>query len=445
MRDEIQKFLDGELSGQREKELLEVVKSDESLREELISQAQMDESLSSFFEQDHEVLIDRIMNETDKLQAVSRVMEGVRKSNRQRFIFSLAVCAALLLCSFLIPYFLTTKTVDGVKTNEVTKAFQNVPNQKKVEEKLENGVSLIIKGPAQYLIKDSMNVELNEGYLRALVPKSASGFTVTTPEGIIRDISTEFSVKVKNGKTELTVHEGMVEVRLHHEKEFAKVAELERVSLFQNTISLPQGIEQRGDVISINFGNEGKVTGETGLISVGNWNNVGTPLIDMPLNDNSGEPIATTVKLSEQSEWTANYVKGESQEAQLYLGRLVGGITKNQNAENVKPLEISIKEIPFEKYDVLIYYWQGRVNDKHVFTLQLNDGPKFNIERHNAQSTTSIHSFEKWKGEGDNRSGNYFIFEGVNGKNVIIKAGMPDRTDVHRQWHISGIQIVSRD
>ena len=448
MKKEIQSFLDNKLSEEGEKRLLNEVKVDEKLSAEVYSQLQIDESLNSFFDEENEAAVDSIMKEVDKSQAVNQVMVGVkefeRRKNRRRFIFSLATCAALLLCSFLIPYYLNDQSSKTLPSTAISEKFINVPAGKVIKQTFENGVQLSIKGPAKYLVDSSMLVKLNQGYLLANVSRSASGFTVITPDGVIRDISTKFSVKVQAGKTDLEVLKGEVEVRLHHEAEFTKVRELEKVSIFAKTISTVKSFNGVGDTISINFGGFAEVSGKTGAKFVGNWNNVGAPITPMALEDNTGEPLLTTVQLSDSSVWKADYVEGKSQSSNLFLGRLVVGQVKVVK-EAVEPLEISLKEIPYKKYDIYVYYWQGRNNDKHVFTLQANNGPKFIVERHSRDSSASEFQFFRWQGEGKDRSGNYLVFEGLKGPNSKIKAGMPDRTDVHRQWHISGIQIISRD
>lgn len=448
MKKGIQSFLENKLSEEGENKLLNEVKADEKLSAEVYSQLQMDESLNSFFDEDNEAAVDLIMKEVDKSHGVDQVMRGVkefeRKKNRRRFTFSLAACAALLLCSFLIPYYLNDQTAKALPPPAISEQFINVPAGKLIKQTFENGVQVSIKGPAKYLVDSSMLVKLDQGYLLANVSKSASGFTVITPEGVIRDISTKFSVKVQEGKTDLEVLKGEVEVRLHNEIAFTKVRELEKVSIFAKTISPSESFDRTGDTISINFGGFAEVSGKTGAKLVGNWNNVGAPITPMPLEDNTGEPLLTTVQLSDSTVWKADYVKGNSQSSNLFLGRLMGGQVIGEK-EAVEPLEISLKEIPYKKYDIYVYYWQGRSNDKHAFTLQSNDGPKYVVERHRVDSAVSESTFSKWQGEGENRSGNYFAFENLEGANVLIKAAMSERKDVHRQWHISGLQIISRD
>lgn len=450
MKKEIQKFIDSKLSQEQEKSLLEAVKNDDELSEEVYSQMQMNESLKYFFPKEEKNSVDSIMKEIDKLRAVDQVMSEVKKfehnRSRRRFIISLAACAALLICSFLIPYHLNDTATDKIAAvDESAVEFQALPVAKMHRLTLENGVQVSLKGPAEYFIESPMKIRLNKGMLIASVPKNASGFTVSTPDGLVRDISTKFSVRVTSGKTEVSVIKGEVEVRLHHESQFTRLKELNKISLFPKTISPPSVFEASGNIISINFGGYAEVKGETGAEPASNWNNVGAPLHPRYLEDNTGDPLWTTVKLNNSTVWKATYVNGKTQSSNLFLGRLIGGAIINTRVETMKPLEIYLKGIPYDKYDVYVYYWQGRNNDKHIFTLQANDGPIYNITRHNKESSVNEFTFSRWQGEGENRSGNYFVFEDLEGENALIKAAMPNRTDVHRQWHISGLQIISRD
>ena len=74
MKKEIQKFIDSKLSQEQEKSLLEAVKNDDELSEEVYSQMQMNESLKYFFPKEEKNSVDSIMKEIDKLRAVDQVM-----------------------------------------------------------------------------------------------------------------------------------------------------------------------------------------------------------------------------------------------------------------------------------------------------------------------------------------------------------------------------------
>ena len=80
----------------------------------------------------------------------------------------------------------------------------------------------------------------------------------------------------------------------------------------------------------------------------------------------------------------------------------------------------------------------GGLGEKHISTLQLNQGKAYTIERPNLQSKDSMNKFIAWSGEGTNRSGNYLKFENITGATALIRAHSPARTDVHRQWFSEG-------
>jgi hypothetical protein len=77
----------------------------------------------------------------------------------------------------------------------------------------ESGATSIIEGPAQ-LTLCSNSIELNRGRVSAVVPKSASGFSVLTPSSEVIDLGTEFGVSVEdNGTSEVHVFSGEVITR----------------------------------------------------------------------------------------------------------------------------------------------------------------------------------------------------------------------------------------
>lgn len=79
--------------------------------------------------------------------------------------------------------------------------------------RLENGVSLVVEGPAKFEIKSQTTVVLSLGKLTVSVPPNAHGFTVETPAARTVDFGTEFGVFVDDaGNTETHVIGGTVEM-----------------------------------------------------------------------------------------------------------------------------------------------------------------------------------------------------------------------------------------
>jgi ferric-dicitrate binding protein FerR (iron transport regulator) len=64
------------------------------------------------------------------------------------------------------------------------------------EVRFQNGVSVVLQGPAQFEVRTGSLGELTAGKLTAMVPKGGEGFAVQTPSARIVDLGTEFGVDV---------------------------------------------------------------------------------------------------------------------------------------------------------------------------------------------------------------------------------------------------------
>ena len=79
--------------------------------------------------------------------------------------------------------------------------------------RLENGVSLILEGPAKLEVRSDTTVRLTLGKLTVSVPPDAHGFSVETPSARTVDLGTEFGVSVDaSGNSETHVIRGTVEM-----------------------------------------------------------------------------------------------------------------------------------------------------------------------------------------------------------------------------------------
>ena len=76
------------------------------------------------------------------------------------------------------------------------------------------GADLIVNAPARWTILDSMHVRVEYGKLRAIVPPSAKGFSIMTPDAEYIDLGTEFALGVDQsvGASDLYVFDGQVNV-----------------------------------------------------------------------------------------------------------------------------------------------------------------------------------------------------------------------------------------
>ncbi|MEM7314876.1 MAG: FecR domain-containing protein, partial [Planctomycetota bacterium] len=86
-----------------------------------------------------------------------------------------------------------------------------------VHVELFSGVSLVVEAPAEFAVKSSMQMEVRLGRVRARVPEPAHGFRMSTRDGDIVDLGTDFAVDVSTTRSELHVIEG--EVELHPENQ----------------------------------------------------------------------------------------------------------------------------------------------------------------------------------------------------------------------------------
>jgi len=78
--------------------------------------------------------------------------------------------------------------------------------------RLGSGVALTLLGPLELVVRDAMRVRLERGRLLAKVPPVASGFTVQTRELEIWDIGTVFGVSAEEGRSDVFVFRGSVQV-----------------------------------------------------------------------------------------------------------------------------------------------------------------------------------------------------------------------------------------
>ena len=78
-----------------------------------------------------------------------------------------------------------------------------------------NGVTLTIRGPAEFEIIDEFRVKLDRGQARAVAPESGHGFTIETQDADVVDLGTEFGVSVDpaTGTSDVQVFDGRVDVK----------------------------------------------------------------------------------------------------------------------------------------------------------------------------------------------------------------------------------------
>lgn len=73
------------------------------------------------------------------------------------------------------------------------------------------GATVVLEGPVEFSIQNPNEGSLSNGKLRAIVPKVATGFTISVPKGRVIDLGTDFGLHVHSGgSTELFVYQGNV-------------------------------------------------------------------------------------------------------------------------------------------------------------------------------------------------------------------------------------------
>ena len=82
-----------------------------------------------------------------------------------------------------------------------------------VQLELFSGVSVVVEGPAEFSVVSPMHMVVQSGKLRAHVPEPAHGFRVSTRDGEVVDLGTDFAVDVTGNRSELHVLAGEVELR----------------------------------------------------------------------------------------------------------------------------------------------------------------------------------------------------------------------------------------
>jgi len=198
-------------------------------------------------------------------QAVAdRLKSAVPLADRRRrwlpWIVAVAACVAVGTVGVWLTVELTPQTIDppdmvtapaAIMVNEASARFaQNgAPSDGNfaagsyyletgtVHLRFASGAEVVMRSPARFTIIDRMNMELNEGSLRAVVPSSAAGFSVHASDVRYEDLGTEFGVSVgKPGESQLHVFEGRVDLKTPQGKLLSSVEVGESVRVIGNRV-----------------------------------------------------------------------------------------------------------------------------------------------------------------------------------------------------------------
>lgn len=76
-----------------------------------------------------------------------------------------------------------------------------------------SGVSLVVEAPAEFSVQSPMHMVVHGGKISAHVPEPAHGFRISTRDGEVVDLGTDFAVDVTSEHSELHVLDGEVELQ----------------------------------------------------------------------------------------------------------------------------------------------------------------------------------------------------------------------------------------
>lgn len=82
-----------------------------------------------------------------------------------------------------------------------------------VKLEFDNGSEVVLEGPSEFLVKGKNAAFNQHGRLSAYVPPRGVGFEVASPTATVIDLGTRFSMDVSEGRAEVHVLQGKVEVR----------------------------------------------------------------------------------------------------------------------------------------------------------------------------------------------------------------------------------------
>ena len=106
-----------------------------------------------------------------------------------------------------------TDTKASSRSNVLAIGSRLYLSQGTVELTLKNGVQAIVRAPADLGLLEKDRIAQNEGIVRYVVPQSAVGFQVQTPELLVTDLGTEFGVvSSREQRDQVHLFKGKVEI-----------------------------------------------------------------------------------------------------------------------------------------------------------------------------------------------------------------------------------------
>ena len=198
-------LLEGDLSAEQFRELEATLLQNEEGRARFLEIADL-----------HDLLHQKLSHRSSEPSVIS-MDEVIKRQQRRILKRSALAAAALLLLTGLVmsiilmrqsaplltfqhtedAVFYTTHTENKVAAddgNELAIGSRLLLNEGTIELTFKSGVQAIVRAPADLGLLEKGRISQNEGVVRYVVPESATGFQVVTPDLLVTDLGTEFGV-----------------------------------------------------------------------------------------------------------------------------------------------------------------------------------------------------------------------------------------------------------
>jgi hypothetical protein len=225
--------------------------------------------------------------------------------------------------------------------------------------------------------------------------------------------------------------------------------------VFVATVACMPAGPLRADIISVNFygstgTNGASVTGTTGVVTAGNWNNVtnvsssggslsnlrnaaGTTLsgVNLSLTWLTNVGTGTTSSNPNWRNASITDISAFTQNRALYRGILDG----SQAAAGRGQTQIQITNIPFSQYDVYVYHMFLASHDFDLYVNDLAAGAQIRVSPLDGSNAAA----DSWVLNNGVNNSNYSYFQSRSGSTLTILANNKASTSAP----IAGFQIVA--
>ncbi|WP_193215092.1 LamG-like jellyroll fold domain-containing protein [Luteolibacter marinus] len=224
------RWLEGELSGEEQAELVRLLESDPALLGRLGGQTLVDALLAVASEDEFSAArrqenIMAAVKRADQDEFLAAVEGKLRRGDRRRSFVMLAATAAVVMLSLGLWWLRPAPVATVVRVGSIDAASGIHEGMKiKAGDRLSLGSGLVelemagrgkmvIEGPAEVAWQGPMNASLERGRLLMRVTPQGHGYQVQTPGGKVIDLGTEFGISVDgaSGMVETHVLDGEIQ------------------------------------------------------------------------------------------------------------------------------------------------------------------------------------------------------------------------------------------